>query len=172
MPTIISTPRRISAPTLSLSRNQTGASAGGRSTFPACTNSGKDLHLRSLRALYSDDSRRRAPTPCPIPNSWPADFSEILCTTSEGVDNLGRTTYAGEIYDPRSAMQITNATRIRLTVKRSPAANNNGKCATHLLDRNPIPGNKLGQPRGFTPDKVRRQAAKLLPSRNRFRAHQ
>jgi len=56
-------------------------------------------------------------------------------------------------------MQITNGHSYTINGQTFTAANNNGKCATTCWIRNPIPGNKLANLAGYTPDKV---GAKLL----------
>jgi hypothetical protein len=143
----------------SLSRNQTGASAGGPLYIPGLYKQREKTFIFGLFERFTVTTPTVATYTVPDTKFLAGDFSEILGTTSEGVDNLGRTTYAGEIYDPRSAMQITNGHSYTINGQTFTAANNNGKCATTCWIRNPIPGNKLANLAGYTPDKV---GAKLL----------
>lgn len=143
----------------SLKRNQTGASAGGPLYIPGLYRQREKSFIYGLYEHFSVTTPTVATYTVPDAKFRAGDFSEILGTNSQGLDNLGRPTYTGEIYDPRSAMQIVNGQTYTIDGQTYTAANNNGKCATTCWIRNPIPGNNLSNLSGYAPDAV---GAKLL----------
>ena len=143
----------------SLSRNQTGASAGGPLYIPGLYKQREKTFIFGLYEHFTVTTPTVATYTVPDAKFLAGNFSEILGTTSHGLDNLGRPTYAGEIYDPRSAIQIVPGHAYTINGQTFTAANNNGKCATSCWIRNPIPGNVLSNLPGYVPDPV---GAKLL----------
>ena len=146
-------------PKQSLSRNQTGASAGGPLYIPGL------YKQREKTFIFGGYERVALSTPTattytvPDDNFRNGDFSEILGAATGQLDNLGRPITVGQIYDPHSAMQITNGSSYTINGNTYTAANNNGKCATTCWIRNPIPGNVLSNLTGYKADAV---GAKLL----------
>jgi hypothetical protein len=132
------------------SRNQTGGAAGGPLYIPGL------YKQRDKTFIFGHYEHFTADTPTPSSYTVPdtsfrgGDFSEILGTTPEGTDALGRPIYPGQIYDPRSGRAITAGAVDPVT----------GLTATQTgFIRDPIPGNLLSNLAGYTPDTI---GAKLL----------
>jgi len=137
-------------PIAKLDRNQTGASAGGPLYIPGIYRQREKTFVFGLYEHFSVSTPTIATYTVPDANFLAGNFSEIL-GAQQGVDDLGRPIYQGQIYDPRSAHLITNGI--------NGAANNDGHCATTCYIRDPIPGNILSNLSGYAPDPV---GAKLL----------
>jgi len=143
----------------SLSRNQTGVSAGGPLYIPGLYRQREKTFIYGLYEHFKVTTPTVATYTVPDANFKAGNFSEVLGSTAEGVDNLGRTSYQGQIYDPRSAMFIVPGNSYTVNGQTFVAANNNGQCATGCWIRNPIPGNILSNLPGYVADPV---GAKLL----------
>jgi hypothetical protein len=138
-------------PIAKLSRNQFGASAGGPLDIPGIYRQREKTFIFGLYEHYKVTTPTIATYTVPDANFLNGNFSEIL-GPQQGVDDLGRPIYAGQIYDPRSAHQIT--------VGVTPGAvNNDGQCNPSCYIRDPVPGNILSNVAGYAPDSV---GAKLL----------
>jgi hypothetical protein len=137
-------------PIAKLSRNQTGASAGGPLYIPGIYKQREKTFVFGLYEHFTVSTPTIATYTVPDANFLGGNFSEIL-GPQQGVDDLGRPVYAGQIYDPRSAHLIING--------QGGAVNNDGHCATTCYIRDPIPGNILANLTGYSPDAV---GAKLL----------
>ncbi|MGC2163477.1 MAG: carboxypeptidase-like regulatory domain-containing protein [Silvibacterium sp.] len=138
-------------PIAKLSRNQFGVSAGGPLDIPKLYRQREKTFVFGLYEHYKVTTPTIATYTVPDSNFLNGDFSEIL-GPQQGVDDLGRPIYAGQIYDPRSAHLIT--------VGVTPGAvNNDGQCNPSCYIRNPIQGNILSNLSGYVPDPV---GAKLL----------
>lgn len=138
-------------PIAKLSRNQFGVSAGGPLDIPGIYRQREKTFIFGLYEHYKVTTPTIATYTVPDSNFLNGNFSEIL-GPQMGVDDLGRPIYAGQIYDPRSAHQIT--------VGVTPGAvNNDGKCNPSCYIRDPIPGNILSNLANYRPDPV---GAKLL----------
>ena len=137
-------------PIAKLSRNQSGASAGGPLYIPGLYKQREKTFIFGLYEHYTVTTPTIATYTVPDANFLNGDFSEIL-GPQQGVDDLGRPIYVGQIYDPRSAHLINNGV--------GGANNNDGHCATSCYIRDPIPGNVLSNLTGYTADPV---GAKLL----------
>jgi hypothetical protein len=142
----------------SLSRNQTGVSAGGPLYIPGLYKQKEKTFIYGLFERFTVTTPTVATYSVPDTKMLGGDFSEVL-GASNGLDNLGRPIYTGQIYDPRSAMQIVPGNSYTINGQMYTAANNNGKCATGCWIRNPIPGNVLSNLAGYKADPV---GAKLL----------
>jgi hypothetical protein len=142
----------------SFSRNQYGGSAGGPLYIPGV------YKQREKTFVFGVYEHFKANTPSPVTFTVPdtkflaGDFSEALGTASVGTDALGRSIYAGQVYDPRSSHQITAGQADTYNPLTNPYGTGLVATATGSI-RNPIPGNKLSNLAGYVPDKV---GAKLL----------
>lgn len=138
-------------PIAKLDRNQYGVSAGGPLDIPGVYRQTEKTFLFGLYEHFKVTTPTIATYTVPDSNFRSGDFSEIL-GAQNGFDDLGRPIYTGQIYDPRSAHQIT--------VGVTPGAvNNDGQCNPSCFIRDPIPGNVLSNLSGYSPDAV---GAKLL----------
>ncbi|MGA7156175.1 MAG: TonB-dependent receptor [Acidobacteriaceae bacterium] len=137
-------------PIAKLSRNQTGASAGGPLYIPGIYKQREKTFVFGLYEHFSVSTPTIATYTVPDAKFLAGNFSELL-GPQEGVDDLGRPIYEGQIYDPRSAHLITNG--------QNGAVNNDGQCATTCYIRDPIPGNILTNLAGYSADPV---GAKML----------
>ena len=137
-------------PIAKLSRNQTGASAGGPLYIPGIYKQREKTFIFGLYEHFTVSTPTIATYTVPDANFLAGNFSEIL-GPQQGIDDLGRPIYVGQIYDPRSAHLIING--------QGGAVNNDGHCATSCYIRDPIPGNNLANLTGYSPDPV---GAKLL----------
>jgi hypothetical protein len=144
------------APKQSLSRNQTGASAGGPIYIPGLYKQREKTFIFGVYEHLTLSTPTATTYTVPDTNFRNGNFSEILGgqgKDSSGnplVDNLGRPVMIGQIYDPRSARAITAGAvdhKTGLTAR-----------ATGYI-RDPIPGNILANLAGYAPDTV---GAKLL----------
>jgi hypothetical protein len=142
-----------------LSRNQTGVSAGGPLYIPGLYRQREKTFIFGLYERFTVTTPTVATYTVPDTKFLAGNFSEVLGTASKGVDDLGRPIYLNQIYDPRSAMQIQNGHAYTIGGQTYIAANNNGDCATTCWIRNPIQGNILSNLAGYTADAV---GAKLL----------
>ena len=133
-----------------LSRNQTGASAGGPLYIPGIYKQREKTFIFGLYEHFTVSTPTIATYTVPDAKFLAGNFSELL-GPQQGVDDLGRPIYAGQIYDPRSAHLITNG--------QNGAVNNDGQCATTCYIRDPIPGNILTNLASYSADPV---GAKLL----------
>ena len=137
-------------PKNSLSRNQTGVSAGGPLYLPGL------YRQRDKTFIFGLFERNLVTTPTADTYTVPddkfrdGDFSEILGAPIGKTDALGRTILAGQIYDPRSSRAITAG---EVDSRTGLVANKTGYI------RDPIPGNILQNLPGYVPDKI---GAKLL----------
>jgi hypothetical protein len=138
-------------PIAKLSRNQTGASAGGPLYIPGIYKQREKTFVFGLYEHFTVSTPTIATYTVPDSNFLNGNFSELLAGPSGQVDDLGRPILIGQIYDPRSAHLITNG--------QNGAANNDGNCATTCYIRDPIPGNILSNLATYSPDTV---GAKLL----------
>jgi hypothetical protein len=139
-------------PIAKLSRNQFGVSAGGPLDIPKIYRQREKTFIFGLYEHYKVTTPSIATYTVPDANFLSGNFSELLGSQPTGYDDLGRPIYPGQIYDPRSAHQIT--------VGVTPGAvNNDGQCNPTCYVRNPIPGNILSNLPNYTPDPV---GAKLL----------
>ena len=143
-------------PISKLSRNQFGGSAGGPLYIPKIYKQREKTFLFGLYEHYTVTTPSLGTYTVPDSNFLNGNFSELLGSQPSGFDDLGRPIYPGQIYDPRSAHQIT--------VGVTPGAvNNDGQCKPTCYIRDPIPGNILSNLANYTPDPVERQAVELLP---------
>jgi len=147
-------------PIAKLSRNQTGASAGGPLYIPGIYKQREKTFIFGLYEHFTVTTPSIATYTVPDANFLAGNFSEILGGNSGQVDDLGRPIMVGQIYDPRSAFMITNGQSYTVGGQTYIAANNNGDCKTTCYIRNPIPGNILSNNfAGYSLDPV---GAKLL----------
>jgi hypothetical protein len=137
-------------PIAKLSRNQTGASAGGPLYIPGIYKQREKTFVFGLYEHFTVSTPTIATYTVPDANFLAGNFSEIL-GSQQAVDDLGRPIYAGQIYAPRSAHLIING--------QGGAVNNDGHCATTCYIRDPVPGNILSNLAGYAPDPI---GAKLL----------
>lgn len=137
----------------SLSRNQTGASAGGPLYIPGLYKQREKTFIYGLFERFKVTTPTVATYTVPDTKFLAGNFSEILGTTPEGVDSLGRTTYAGQIYDPHSAHQVYAGQADTYDPVTNPYGTGQTATATGWV-RNPVPGNVLSNLAGYTPDKV------------------
>lgn len=138
-------------PIAKLDRNQYGVSAGGPLDIPGIYRQREKTFIFGLYEHFKVTTPTIATYTVPDSNFLNGNFSEIL-GPQEGVDDLGRPIYEGQVYDPRSAHQIT--------VGVTPGAvNNDGQCNPSCYVRDPIPGNILSNLSNYAPDPV---GAKLL----------
>ncbi len=139
-----------------LSRNQTGVSAGGPLYLPHVYRQRDKTFIFGLYEHFTVSTPTVVVYTVPDANFRAGNFSEIL-GPSTGVDALGRPIPLGQIYDPRSGHAITAGQAD------TPSASNpygTGLTATQTgYIRNPIPGNLLTNLAGYTPDPV---GSKLL----------
>jgi hypothetical protein len=143
-------------PIAKLSRNQFGVSAGGPLDIPGIYRQREKTFIFGLYEHYKVTTPTIATYTVPDSNFLNGNFSEIL-GAQQGVDDLGRPIYAGQVYDPRSAHMITAGQvdpQTGLT-----AVNNDKQCDPSCYIRNPIPGNMLSNLSGYAPDPV---GAKLV----------
>jgi Carboxypeptidase regulatory-like domain/TonB dependent receptor len=139
-------------PIAKLSRNQVGGSAGGPLYIPGIYKQREKTFIFGLYEHYTVTTPSLATYTVPDANFLNGNFSEILGSQPAGFDDLGRPIYPGQIYDPRSAHQIT--------VGVTPGAvNSDGQCNPTCYIRDPIPGNILSNLANYTPDPV---GAKLM----------
>src|SRR3984885_2755298 len=147
-------------PIAKLSRNQTGASAGGPLYIPGIYKQREKTFVFGLYEHFTVSTPSIATYTVPDANFRAGNFSEILGGSSGQIDDLGRPITVGQIYDPRSAFMITNGQFYSVGGQTYTAANNNGDCKTTCYIRNPVPGNILSNNlTGYSPDPV---GAKLL----------
>jgi hypothetical protein len=138
-------------PIAKLDRNQYGVSAGGPLDIPGVYRQTEKTFLFGLYEHFKVTTPTIATYTVPDSNFRNGDFSEIL-GSQQGFDDLGRPIYTGQIYDPRSAHQIT--------VGVTPGAvDNDGQCNPSCFIRDPILGNVLSNLSGYSADPV---GAKLL----------
>jgi hypothetical protein len=145
-------------PIAKLSRNQTGASAGGPLYIPGIYKQREKTFVFGLYEHFTVSTPTIATYTVPDGNFLAGNFSEIL-GSQQAVDDLGRPIDVGQIYDPRSAHMITNGQTYTIGGQVYTASNNDGHCATTCYIRDPIPGNVLSNLAGYSPDTV---GAKLL----------
>jgi Carboxypeptidase regulatory-like domain len=143
----------------SLSREETGAAAGGPLYIPGLYRQRDKTFIFGLYEYLTISTPTVDTYTVPDTNFRGGNFSELLGAAA-GTDALGRTILTGQIYDPRSGHAITAG-----VPDTQSAANPYG---TGLVPnasgyiRNPIPGNILSNiaaPSTYTPDSV---GAKLL----------
>ena len=140
------------------SRNQTGASAGGPLYIPGLYKQREKTFIFGLYERVAITSPSTTQYTVPDSKFLGGDFSELLGSTSQGNDALGRPIYKGQIYDPRSGHQIISGQPDIYNAATNP--HGTGLTATQTgWIRNPIQGNKLSNLVGYTPDTV---GAKLL----------
>lgn len=105
----------------------------------------------------------------PDSNFRAGNFSEILGTAPVTSDDLGRSVYPGQVYDPRSGHLIT-AGQADTPSPANPygtgltAVNNDGQCTPTCYIRNPIPGNILSNLPGYAPDPVGTKLLSYYPT--------
>ncbi len=145
-------------PIAKLSRNQTGASAGGPLYIPGIYKQREKTFVFGLYEHFTVSTPTIATYTVPDSNFLGGNFSEIL-GPQQGVDDLGRPIDVGQVYDPRGAHMITNGQTYTINGQVYTAANNDGHCATTCYIRDPIQGNVLSNLSGYSPDPV---GAKLL----------
>ena len=145
------------SPKQSLSRNQTGISAGGPFYIPGLYRQREKTFIFGLYEHLTLSTPTADTYTVPDTKFQGGDFSEILGANTGQFDNLGRPIYVGQIYNPHSARTITAGAVDPVTGL--TAVNNNGHCATNCVIRDPIPGNVLANLQVYTPDSV---GAKLL----------
>jgi hypothetical protein len=126
-------------PKAAFTRNQLGASAGGPLYLPGLY---KQKDKTFIFGLY-EHQLASGPTlgnfTVPTAKMLTGDLSELLATSPEGTDYLGRPIYSGQVYDPYSGRQVTNGqvdpvTGLTATL---PA----GQTTAYIRD--PIPGNNV-----------------------------
>ena len=139
-----------------LSRNQTGASAGGPLYLPHLYRQRDKTFIFGLYEHFTVSTPTVVVYTVPDANFRAGNFSEIL-GPSTGTDGLGRPIPQGQIYDPRSGHAIT-AGQADIQSASNPYGTGLTANTTGYI-RNPIPGNLLTNLAGYTPDPV---GAKLL----------
>src|ERR1035437_10210464 len=136
----------------SLSRNQTGASAGGPLYIPGLYRPREKTFIVGLYERLTLSTPTVGTYTVPDSKFLAGDFSEILGAATGKTDGLGRPILAGQIYDPRSGRAITAGSVDSKT----------GLTATQTgYIRDPIKGKVLSNLAGYTPDTV---GAKFLSS--------
>jgi hypothetical protein len=144
----------------SLFREETGASAGGPLYIPGIYKQREKTFIFGLYEYLTISTPTVDTYTVPDSNFLNGNFSEILGSSPVGTDALGRSIYAGQIYDPRSGHAITAG---QADTKSATNPYGTGLLATQTsYIRNPIPGNILSNiaaPSTYTPDTV---GAKLL----------
>jgi len=133
-----------------LSRNQTGISAGGPLYIPGLYKQRDKTFVYGLFERFAVTTPSVSHYAVPDANFRAGNFSEILGAPTGSVDGLGRPILLGQIYDPRSGRAITAGA---VDPKTGLTATQTGYI------RDPIPGNILSNLVGYTPDPV---GAKLL----------
>ena len=129
----------------SLSRNQTGASAGGPLYIPGLYRQREKTFIFGLYERLTLSTPTVGTYTVPDSKFLAGDFSEILGAATGKTDGLGRPILAGQIYDPRSGRAITAGSVDSKT----------GLTATQTgYIRDPIKGNVLSNLAGYTPDTV------------------
>ncbi|MGA3046768.1 MAG: TonB-dependent receptor [Terracidiphilus sp.] len=134
----------------SLSRNQTGASAGGPLYIPGIYKQREKTFIFGLYEHLTLSTPTVGTYTVPDSNFLTGNFSEILGAATGQKDGLGRPILIGQIYDPRSGRAITAG---QVDPKTGLMATQTGYI------RDPIAGNILANLSGYTPDAV---GAKLL----------
>jgi hypothetical protein len=133
-----------------LSRNQTGASAGGPLIIPGLLKQRDKTFIFGLYEHFAVSTPSVTTYTVPDSKFLGGDFSELLGAATGKTDGLGRPILAGQIYDPRSGRSITAGAVDSKT----------GLTATQTgFIRDPIPGNALANLPGYKADTV---GAKLL----------
>ena len=133
-----------------LSRNQTGASAGGPLYIPGLYRQRNKTFIYGLYEHFAVTTPSVTTYTVPDGKFLGGDFSEILGAATGKTDGLGRPILVGQIYDPRSGRAITAG---MVDPKTGLTATETGYV------RDPIPGNILANLSGYSPDTV---GAKLL----------
>jgi len=133
-----------------LSRNQTGVSAGGPLYIPGLYRQRDKTFIYGLFERFSVTTPSVSHYAVPDARFRAGDFSEILGGATGQTDGLGRPILLGQIYDPRSGRAITAGS---VDPKTGLTATKTGYI------RDPIQGNILANLPGYTPDPV---GAKLL----------
>ena len=141
-----------------LSRNQTGASAGGPLYIPGVYRQRDKTFIFGLYEHFQVSEPSQATYTVPDAKFLGGDFSEILGAASGQTDALGRPILVGQIYDPRSAHHVTAGQPDTYDPVLNPYGT--GLTATTTGNvRNPISGNLLANLAGYKADPV---ATKIL----------
>jgi hypothetical protein len=133
-----------------LSRNQTGASAGGPLYIPGIYRQREKTFIFGLYEHLTLSTPTVGTYTVPDSNFLNGNFSEILGAATGQKDGLGRPILVGQIYDPRSGRAITAG---QVDPKTGLMATQTGYI------RDPIAGNILANLSGYSADAV---GAKLL----------
>ena len=104
--------------TSSLSRNQTGISAGGPFYIPGLYRQREKTFIFGLFEHLTLSTPTADTYTVPDTKFQSGDFSEILGANTGKLDNLGRPIYVGQIYDPRSACLLYTSCRERCRCRR------------------------------------------------------
>jgi len=140
-----------------LSRNQTGASAGGPLYIPRLYRQRDKTFVFGLYEHFTVSTPTVVQYAVPDARFRAGNFAEILGGSTGTSDGLGRPILLGQIYDPRSGHQITAG---EADTRSASNPYGTGLIATQTgYIRNPIPGNILTNLPGYAPDPV---GAKLL----------
>ena len=91
----------------SLSREEAGVAAGGPLYIPGIYKQRDKTFIFGLFEHLNISTPTVDTYTVPDSNFLKGDFSEILGSTSVGTDDLGRSIFQNQIYDPRSAHLIT-----------------------------------------------------------------
>ncbi len=140
-----------------LSRNQTGGSAGGPLYIPGLYRQRDKTFVFGLYEHFHVSTPTVQTFAVPDANFRAGNFSEILGGPTGVTDGLGRSVLLGQIYNPRSGHAIT-AGQVDTQSPANPYGTNLMATQTGYI-RNPIPGNILANLPGYTPDPV---GSKLL----------
>ena len=133
-----------------LTRNQTGASAGGPLYIPGLYRQRQKTFIFGLYEHFTVSEPSVSTYTVPDDKFRAGDFSEILGAATGKTDGLGRPILAGQIYDPHSGRSITAGSMDPVT---KLMATQTG------FIRDPIPGNVLSNLPGYIADSV---GSKLL----------
>lgn len=153
----------------SLSREEVGAAAGGPLYIPGIYKQREKTFIFGLFEHLTISTPTVDTYTVPDSNFLNGNFSEILGATAAGTDDLGRSIFQNQIYDPRSAHLITPGQ----ADTKSPtnpygtgrmASNTDGKCVPNCYVRNPIPGNILSNLAGYVPDAVGTKLLSYYPA--------
>ena len=141
----------------SLFREEVGGAAGGPLYIPHLYQQREKTFIYGLYEYLTISTPTVDTYTVPDSNFLNGNFSEILGASTGTSDALGRTIYAGQIYDPRSGHHITAG---QVDAKSASNPYGTGLIAAQTgYVRNPIPGNLLSNLAGYAPDAV---GAKLL----------
>ncbi|WP_263355197.1 TonB-dependent receptor [Acidicapsa acidisoli] len=134
----------------SLTRNQTGVSAGGPLYIPGLYRQRDKTFVFGLYEHFTVTTPTVVQYAVPDANFRAGNFSEILGAPTGKTDALGRPILLGQIYDPHSGRHITAGAVDPVT----------GLTASQTgYIRDPIKGNILSNLAGYAPDPI---GAKLL----------